>query len=224
MEYVDNYNETIKAIKQYIFDNVPREFMTDWEIERLNTMMNKDHCNYLNINFKNEHEQGSNFSAEASLYVDITYDFKLQEGCDGNLWEKYKVVVMVNYPSYGSSPPDICRERVGIIMSTINLAESIKGKFLQPFYRISRTKAEIDEDKQKVKASKEFKLIEDFIKYLPERKNMRVAKMKYIIIPSGVSFSPGQYNIKIDEKEYNLTVRKDIDDDSYMPADLMRIK
>lgn len=221
MEYIDNYNETIKALKQYIFDNIPREFIKQWEIERLDRMIASDDWNYLNFEFRNDVE---GIRAEANLNVGLKYDFKLKEDCNGNLWNKYEIVVEINYPSYGSNSLVECKQRVGIIMSIVKFAESLEEKFNFKIYKLYKSKAEVDKDKQKAKESKEFKLAEDFIKNLPERKNMRVAKMKYIIIPSEVSFSPGRYNIKIDEKEYNLTIRKDIDDDSYMPADLMRIK
>jgi hypothetical protein len=129
---VDNFSETLNAIRRFIYSNVPAGI----EYEKLERLI-ESQTHYFPLEFKRE-------GASCTLYVELDGfygEFETDE--QGNRYSKVKLTANPSWPSYGSVDLEDAKRFAQLVSEVVAFAESLLKQFPEPFFKLSATAAEI---------------------------------------------------------------------------------
>ena len=109
---------------------------------------------------------------------------------EGNEWYAYKVRCEVSWASWGSADVSTCQRRLACMTATLRLAADIERTFPDTFHLLSRTAAQIAEDKIRAEENRAKQRIVDLVK--KNARGLKVGAQRLVpnSVDGGSSFVP----------------------------------
>lgn len=154
--YEDNYVATIKGVAQLILDAAPRGLSPRYRAELQRVADSGESSWSINAEFE---RAGREATCDLSARLE-SVDYKGKEDAEGNLWSEYRLEVKVNWPSHGSTEPNMALTRLELMREVAIFAAEVQATFSRPVMKMQETKAERDERARKAEEARVLRLLE----------------------------------------------------------------
>lgn len=143
MDMLDNFDETLNAIRRFIYANVPDGI----EYEKLERLL-EGQTHYFPLEFRRD-------DVSCTLYIELD-GFAATSITDeqGNRWRQYALSAKPSWPSLGSVEVEQAAHFVALLAEVTAFATSLLKQFNQPITKLVETAEQIAERKRKAAEDK----------------------------------------------------------------------
>lgn len=169
MSMVDNFEESLNALRRFIYANVPCDVPRIEDIEH--------RTNFFSLEFRRD-EVG------CSLYIELD-EFSSMSITDeaGNRWREYVVTAKPSWASYGSVPVARAQAFAKLLGEVTAFAAAIEKEFSHPFTKLIETAEQIAVRKQKAAEEKARLDVQALMR--SNVKGMRLGQERRVEVPGG---------------------------------------
>lgn len=172
MSMVDNFAETLNAIRRFIYANVPAGI----DGEKLERLL-EGQTHYFPLEFRRD-------DVSCTLYVELD-GFAAASVTDeqGNRWRQYALSAKPSWPSYGSVPTGQAQAFVKLVSEVTDFAVKLMAEFDKPINKMVETAAEAADRKQKAAEENCRANVRSLMR--ANVKGMRVGQERVVRLPEG---------------------------------------
>lgn len=174
MSMVDNFSESLNAIRRFIYSNVPAGI----EYEKLERLL-EGQTHYFPLEFRRH-------GVSCTLYIELD-GFAATSVTDerGNRWRQYALSAKPSWSSYGSVEIEQAAHFVALLAEVTAFAKSLLEQFNQPITKLVETAEQADARRQKAAEENCRANVQALMR--ANVKGMRVGQERVVRLPEGPS-------------------------------------